>query len=194
MKKKEIDLNRLSAEEIGRLFPIRVVPCDPGWKTLFETEKALIINTLGPDAVIGIEHIGSTSVEGLAAKPTVDILVEVSDLSGEVKRDITRKLETIGYDNMHNAEKENKMTLGKGYDVNTPDAQTYHLHIREKGDALPNEIYFRDCLRQHADVREEYAKLKVALAEKYRFNREAYTQAKTEFITRMTERQKRETT
>ena len=111
-------------------------------------------------------------------------------LSGEIKRFITRKLETIGYGNMYNAVKENEMTFGKGYDENYLYAQTYHIHIREKGNVPQDEIYFRDHLRQNPDTRDEYAKLKYTLAEKYRFNREDYTKAKTEFITKITEQQK----
>jgi len=100
-------------------------------------------------------------------------------------------LETVGYGNMHNAEQENKMTFGKGYGKDYVGTQTYHVHIREKGDMPQEEIYFRDFLRQNADVRDEYAKLKYTLAERYRFNREDYTQAKTEFIVKITAQQKK---
>ncbi len=144
----------------------------------------------GENILLNIEHFGSTSVEGLAAKPTIDILIEVLNLSDEIKQIITEKLETMGYGNMQNAEKENKMTFGKGYDKHCVGALTYHIHIREKGNIRQDEIYFRDCLRQNTDVRDEYAKLKYVLAEKYRYNREDYTQAKTEFIKKITEQQK----
>jgi GrpB-like predicted nucleotidyltransferase (UPF0157 family) len=85
------------------------------------------------------------------------------------------------------------MTFGKGYDEHYACTQTYHVHIREKGNTPQDEIYFRDYLRQNLDARDEYAKLKYALAEKYPFNREDYTRAKTEFITRITRTAKRET-
>ena len=68
--------------------------------------------------------------------------------------------------------------------------RTYHVHIREKSNTPQEEIYFRDFLRQNSDVRDEYAKLKYTLAERYQFNREDYTQAKTEFIMKITEQQK----
>ncbi|MDR3141157.1 MAG: GrpB family protein [Tannerellaceae bacterium] len=179
---KKINFDSLTAKQIGKLFPIQIVPYDPDWKTLFEQEKVLLTEVLGKYMPLHIEHFGSTSVEGLAAKPTIDILVETSNLSDEIKKVITEKLETIGYGNMNNAEKENKMTFGKGYDENYISAKTYHVHIRKKGNLPQDEIYFRDYLRQNADVRNEYAKLKYTLAEKYQFNREYYTQAKTAFI------------
>ncbi|MDR2149040.1 MAG: GrpB family protein, partial [Tannerella sp.] len=102
----------------------------------------------------------------------------------------TEKLQTAGYGNMRNAEKENAMTFGKGYDIHFLDTQTYHVPVREQGNKPQDEIYFRDCLRQNAAIRDEYAKLKYAFAEKHRFNREDYTRAKTEFIVKITERQK----
>jgi Uncharacterized conserved protein len=204
MKAEKINFDSLTAEQIGKLFPIRIVPYNPDWKILFEKEKALITEVLGEKMALGVEHIGSTSIVGLAAKPTIDMMVEVSKLSDELKLYITRKLETIGYGNMYNSEKDNKMTFGKGYNescacVNAEEltsgkvaaeqndksyvcTQTYHVHIREKGDAPQDEIYFRDYLRRNADVCDEYARLKYALAEKHRFNREDYTQAKTGFI------------
>ena len=190
MKPEKINLNTMAAEQIGKLFPIRIVPYNPDWTTLFEQEKELIIRALCEDLVINIEHIGSTSVAGLAAKPTIDILVEVPELSDEVKQVITKNLGTIGYENMHHSEKEKKMTFGKGYDVNLVNTQTFHAHIREKGNVPQDEIYFRNYLRKNSDARDEYTKLKYALAEKHQFNREDYTQAKTEFIKNITNKQK----
>ena len=190
MTSEKINYDNLTPEQIGKLFPIHIVPYNPAWKTIFEQEKALIMKVLGVDVVLNIEHFGSTSVEGLASKPTIDILIEVLKLSGEIKRFITKKLETIGYGNMYNAEKENEMTFGKGYGENYVYTQTYHIHIREMGNVPQDEIYFRDYLRQNPGTRDEYAKLKYTLAEKYRFNREDYTKAKTEFITKITEQQK----
>ena len=190
MKTKESNLNDLTAEQIGKLFPIRIAPYNPDWITLFEQEKALITSTLSLESPFCIEHIGSTSVVGLASKPTIDILIEFPKLNDDLKQTLVKKLELIGYGNMHNATGENKMTFGKGYDENYAYNQTYHVHIRKKGHASQNEIYFRDYLRQNPNARDEYAKLKYVLAEKHQFNREDYTQAKTGFIERITQLQK----
>jgi GrpB-like predicted nucleotidyltransferase (UPF0157 family) len=191
MKTTKNKFDNLTAEQIGQLFPIRIVPYNSEWKVLFEQEKVLLTAVFGESLVFNIEHFGSTSVEGLDAKSTIDILVEVLSLSKEIKQFIAEKLETIGYGNMCNAEKEKEMSFGKGYDENYVFETTYHIHIREKGKAPQDEIYFRDYLRQNLDVRDEYAKLKYELAEKYQFNREDYTQAKTEFVLKITEQQKR---
>ena len=190
MKTVKVNFDDLTAEQVGKLFPIQIVPYNPDWKMLFEQEKALITDVLGENVALNVEHIGSTSVEGLAAKPTIDIIVEVPNLSDEMKQGIIKKLETIGYGNMCNAEKDNKMTLGKGYGENFVCTKTYHIHIREKGNKLQQEIYFRDFLRQNSDVRDEYAKLKYTLAERHQFNREDYTQAKTESIMQIIAQQK----
>jgi GrpB-like predicted nucleotidyltransferase (UPF0157 family) len=190
MKIENFSFDDLPAEQVGRLFPIRIMPYNPEWKMFFEQEKELIAKALGENVALNIEHFGSTSVEGLAAKPTIDILVEIPELNEESKQYIIQRLGTIGYGNMRNAGREHKMTFGKGYDENYLSAQTYHIHIREKCNTLPDEIYFRDCLRQNSTARDEYAKLKYSLAEKYRFNREDYTQAKTGFIIKITEQQK----
>jgi len=61
----------LTAKEVGKLFPIQIVPYNSDWITLFEREKELIINVLGEDSVLNIEHFGSTSIPGLVAKPTL---------------------------------------------------------------------------------------------------------------------------
>jgi GrpB-like predicted nucleotidyltransferase (UPF0157 family) len=185
-----MNFDNLTAEQIGKLFPIRIVPYNPEWEALFEKEKVLITEVLGDDVALRVEHVGSTSVVGLASKPTIDILVEVVNLCKEFKQVITRKLETIGYGNMHNAEKENTMTFGKGYDENYACMLSYHVHIREKCDTQQDEIYFRDCMRKNSDIRDAYAKLKHTLAGKYQFNREDYTQAKTDFIVKTTALQK----
>ena len=190
MKKETVNFDNLTAEQVGELFPIRIVPYNSDWKIIFEQEKELIKRALGEDVALNIEHFGSTSIEGLDSKPTIDIAVEVSNLNDEMKQHITKELGAIGYGNMHNVEKENKMTFGKGYDENYIFSQTYHIHIREKGNTPQEEIYFRDYLRQNSNVRDKYAELKYSLAEKHRFNREDYTHAKTEFITRITKRKR----
>lgn len=186
-----MDFDQLTPEQAGKIFPIRIVPYSSEWGRLFEKEKALLVKLLTAEIDLEIEHIGSTSVEGLASKPTIDMLVMVPGLTRETKQFLTRKLATVGYGNMTNAEKENRMTFGKGYDVNHTNTLTFHVHIREKGEGPQDEIYFRDYLRQNPATRDAYAELKYSLAEQYRFNREKYTQAKTEFIVRITEEMKK---
>jgi GrpB-like predicted nucleotidyltransferase (UPF0157 family) len=180
----------LSPEEIGKLFPIEVVLYNEKWNALFEQEKMLLINALKGVEVLNIEHIGSTSVEGLAAKPIIDILIEVKNLSKEIKALIINKIKTVGYGNMENSENEKSLEFGKGYTPQGFSGQTFHAHFREKTADFQDEIYFRNYLRQDETARREYANLKIQLAEIHKFNRENYTQAKTEFIKTITKKAK----
>ena len=180
-------IDNLTVEQIGKIFPIEVVLYREEWKTLFKREKELIVNTMGNLLEMNIEHIGSTSVQGLSAKPIIDMLIEIPLLTNETKNTILAKLREIDYENMSNAEQEKRMTFGKGYDLHNPDKQKFHLHIREKNADLQDEIYFRDYLRQNSDAQKKYEVLKMNLAEKHKNNREEYTDAKTYFITTVTQ-------
>ncbi|HEX7494047.1 MAG TPA: GrpB family protein, partial [Bacteroidales bacterium] len=73
------DLNKLSVEALGKLFPIVLVEYDPEWKNLSNSEKQIIEGAIGVNKIIRIEHIGITAIPGLCAKPTIDILVEIKD-------------------------------------------------------------------------------------------------------------------
>ncbi|MDR1594732.1 MAG: GrpB family protein, partial [Prevotellaceae bacterium] len=180
-------IDNLSRKEIGKIFPVEIVPYNAEWQQLFEREKSLLTSVLTDKIVLLVEHIGSTSVRNLSAKPIIDILVAVPGLTGDLKNEITKKLSQIGYENMSDAETETKMTFGKGYDINERDRQKFHLHIRQQNSDLWNdEIYFRDYLRQNADARNEYETLKLCLAQLHKYDREAYTTAKTDFIKSIT--------
>ena len=169
------------SEEIGQLFPIEVVPYDERWQQLFMAEAARVSGTLGYE-VCAIEHIGSTAVPGLAAKPIIDSLLLVSKLDSRVKQRLIEKLRPLGYENMTNAETELTMEFGKGYDVDNPLRQKYHLHV-EQAKVMPSpKIIFRDRLRSSRVLREKYTKLKRELAQQYRHNREAYTAGKAVFV------------
>jgi len=171
----------MTPEEIGQLFPIEVVPYAERWQQLFMAEAARVSDALG-DEVCAIEHIGSTAVPGLAAKPIIDSLLLVKKLDSRAKQRLIEKLRPLGYENMTNAETELTMEFGKGYDVDDPLRQKYHLHV-EQAEAMPSpKIIFRDRLRSSPVLREKYTKLKHELAQQYRHNREAYTAGKAAFV------------
>ena len=171
----------MTPEEIGQLFPIEVVPYAERWPQLFMAEAARVSGALG-DEVRTIEHIGSTAVPGLAAKPIIDSLLLVSKLDSRAKQRLIEKLRPLGYENMTNAETELTMEFGKGYDVEDPLRQKYHLHV-EQAKAMPSpKIIFRDRLRSSRVLREKYTKLKHELAQQYRHNRESYTAGKAAFV------------
>ena len=146
-------------------------------------EAARVSGTLG-DEVCAIEHIGSTAVPGLAAKPIIDSLLLVSKLDSRAKQRLIEQLRPLGYENMANAETELTMEFGKGYDVDDPLRQKYHLHV-EQAEAMPSpRIIFRDRLRNSRVLREKYTKLKHKLAQQHQHNREAYMAGKAAFVQR----------
>ncbi len=184
----ERTLAELSTEELGRLFPIEIVPYNEQWNTLFLLEKELINNTLGEKVALRVEHFGSTAIEGLSAKPIIDILVEIPPLNEELKATIIKKMDKIGYNFIWRTDDEVPyMNFVKGYTINGFEGQAFHVHMGDKNHSLWDRIHFRDYLREHLDVAKEYENLKIELAEIHKYNRETYTQAKTEFITRITE-------
>lgn len=155
--------------------PITVVPYDAAWPTRFRVESQLLriaLNDLEPR----IEHIGSTSVPGLAAKPIIDILVGVQDLPGS--RACFGDLRRLGYlyapyraDEMHWFCKPH------------PSRRTHHLHlVPTNSPRFREELAFRDHLRSHPRAASEYGALKRRLAVEFRHDREAYAAAKGAFI------------
>ena len=183
------DLSKMTLEELWRLFPIILKEHNPDYKNWYLEEKENLINGIGKQTIKRINHIGSTAVEGLIAKPTIDILLEIDkncDIN-QLKEKLTRlNWILMSYENTPNL----KMVFNKGY---TPDGfleKVYHLHVRY----LENweELYFRDYLIFHKNIANEYGKLKTSLLKKYKHNRDGYTQAKTDFIKKYTALAKKE--
>ena len=179
----------MSHEELGRLFPIILSAYDPMWPGMYAAEKALIEYSIDSKDLVKISHYGSTSIPGIIAKPTIDILLEVAmDID---KDKLIRQFQDMGYlyDPQPNDPPPNIMFM-KGYTPEGFSGQAYHVHVRYSGDW--DELYFRDCLILHPDLAEQYASLKVHLWEKYEFDRGAYTYGKTDFIRRVTEQARME--
>ncbi len=177
-------LSEMSLEELWELFPIILKEHNPFYKDWYTAEKEAITKAIGEDCVKRISHIGSTAVEGLIAKPTVDILLEVAP-NCDIEQ-LKAKIIGAGWTLMSFYDYPDlKMTFNKGYTPEGFAEKVYHLHMRYYGDC--NELYFRDFLKAHGDVANEYGKLKLGLKELYEHNRDAYTEAKTEFITKYTQ-------
>jgi GrpB-like predicted nucleotidyltransferase (UPF0157 family) len=148
---------------------------DPEWPRVFEHLRDGIAAAVGPQ-VLRIEHVGSTSVAGLAAKPIVDLILVIAthdDL--EVVIDRLRKL---GY--QHRGD----LGIAGREAFTTPQRTTaHHLYVcAEDSTALRRMLGFRDILRSDTSTARAYAALKHSLAERFRDNRPAYTEAKTSFI------------
>jgi GrpB-like predicted nucleotidyltransferase (UPF0157 family) len=158
--------------------PIVVVDYDPSWTLRFQAEKASIECVLGP-ALVAIEHIGSTAVAGLAAKPIVDMLAGVSRLSDA--RSIIGNLESLGYEYVPEYEKE--MPERKFFRKSPGGLRTFNLHMVQIGGPFwGRHLLFRDWLREHPEDCDRYAALKRSLARQFKNDVDQYTDAKTEFI------------
>jgi GrpB-like predicted nucleotidyltransferase (UPF0157 family) len=156
--------------------PVRIVPYDSDWPARFEEERALLASAIGDWAVGGIHHVGSTSVPGLDSKPVIDILTGVSSL--EESRACFDQL--AGLDYLYAPYRTHEMHW---FCKPHPSRRTHHLHLVPTTSArFRDELAFRDYLRDHRDVAQEYGVLKRRLAEKFEQDREAYTDAKTDFI------------
>lgn len=176
-------LSEMSLEELWGLFPIILKEHNPEYEKWYLVEKDYIISNIGQKGIKRINHIGSTSVKGLIAKPTVDILLEIDK---DYNIDWLKcNLIDMGWLLMSSEnEPDMKMVFNKGYTPDGFDEKVYHLHVRYYGDW--NELYFRDYLSEHSEIAEEYGKLKQSLWKKYEHNRDGYTDAKTEFILKYT--------
>ena len=147
---------------------------DSRWPAAYEREKALICQALG-DLILDIQHVGSTAVPGLVAKPVIDILVAVAHF--EAVEGYARRLSPLGYQHISHPDDAVRLFFRKG----TP--RTHHLHIVEYGTAEHRRhLLFRDYLRLHGDTARAYARLKWELASRFAANRPMYTESKTDFV------------
>lgn len=157
--------------------PVRLVDYDPKWPILYEEEKASILGVIG-DFIVNIQHIGSTAVPGLGAKPIIDIMVAIRQLALIEK--CIQPLQTIGYEYLGEYG-----IPGRHYFRKPPGHphSTHHLHMVEReSDFWERHILFRDFLRVHPEEAQRYYELKRELATKFVSDRDVYTDAKTSFI------------
>ena len=155
---------------------IIIEPYDPTWPPKFETEKGVLTAVLAPWLAGTIEHIGSTAVPGLPAKPVIDIMGAVRDLPSS--QPAIEALRPFNYCYF-----PYKAKLMHWFCKPTPASRTHHLHLVPFESQLWRErLAFRDCLRSDPATREAYRQLKLKLAAQFRNDRDAYTEAKTDFI------------
>lgn len=158
---------------------IELVPYDVRWPVQFEAERALLEQALAPWLAGRIEHIGSTAVPGLPAKPVLDLMGPVHSLSAS--RPAIAAAATLGY--LHYPYKAEIMHW---FCKPSPALRTHHLHLVPANSPLWHErIRFRDALRASPALASEYAALKAQLAARFRDDREAYTEGKTPFVRRV---------
>lgn len=173
---------------------IEIVPYEPAWPERFREEKAHLLACLPGDLVRRIEHFGSTAVPGLAAKPIVDMLVEVTDLA-ETRIRIAPVLEAQGYDYFWRpTHGDDGPPFYAWFIKRDPQTRTrtHHIHMVEKSfQEQWDQLLFRDYLIEHPDVARDYELLKRGLAAIYRNDRVAYTNGKSAFIADVMRRVKR---
>lgn len=176
------NLDQMTPEELGKLFPIMLSPFNPGWSHMYQKERGRIEKLFHSNSILSIEHIGSTAIPGLISKPTIDILLEIEQSTEN--QVIIDCLANLDYHYIKDPKKPPPhMTFVKGYSINGFEGQAFHVHIRYSGDW--DEIYFRDYLRSHPDAVAEYTRLKKDLAAKFRHDRDGYTSAKENFVGRI---------
>jgi GrpB-like predicted nucleotidyltransferase (UPF0157 family) len=167
---------------------VAITAYDARWPEMFEREKAHLLACLPADLVRRVEHFGSTAVPGLAAKPIVDVLVEVTDLAATRQR-IAPLLEAQGYDYFWRPTNGDDGPPFYAWFIKRDAGgnRTHHLHMVEASfEGHWDRLLFRDYLIEHPPVAREYESLKMRLASAHAKDREAYTRGKTEFILKVT--------
>lgn len=155
---------------------IEIAGYDPAWPGAYERERVAILGALG-DLVFAIEHVGSTSVPGLGAKPIIDIMIGVRDLADHAR--CVAPLQSLGYEHKGEFGIPGRLYFRKLID----GLRTHHIHLVEHGcDFWERHLLFRDYLRRHPQEVRQYQEMKARLAAQYGEDRIGYTEAKTEFI------------
>ena len=174
------ELEKMSLEELWQLFPIFLVEHNREWVRWYD-EEVKSISSLVPEKYIArISHIGSTAIPNIQAKNIVDILLEVPS---------EKELEPVKNILVENnwlcmSQKAKRISLNKGYTKQGFADKVFHLHIRVVGDN--DEIYFRDYLIENGDIAKQYEKLKLQLWKEFEYDRDGYTDAKSDFIRKYT--------
>ncbi len=171
---------------------VAVTPYDPRWKEMFEQERLHLQSCLPRDLTGRIEHFGGTSIPGLASKPIVDMLVETTSLDQTQQR-VVPILESQGYDYFWRPTWGDDTPPWCAWFIKRDQNgdRTHHIHFIEPHFEHWDRLLFRDYLIAHPKVAAEYGELKMKLAATHPNDRIAYTQAKNDFIRRVTARAKR---
>ncbi len=163
---------------------VQLSPYSEEWAVKFQYEKYQILNVIGGE-ISAVEHIGSTSVKGLTAKPIIDIMVGIDDL--DRTEILIEPLSKIDFEHVPKPGLTQRRFFRKGL----WGRGTCHLHVCEfQGKEWNEKLLFRDYLRNRPQAAEEYAQLKSELAVKYKFDRPAYTEHKEPFIRKIIQRAK----
>ncbi len=178
-------LSEMTLEELWQLFPIYLTAHDDRWGTWYYEEYQRLHARLS-NKNVRINHIGSTAIENIWAKPIIDILVEIpfEEDMGSVRDLIVQN----GYICM--AESAERISFNKGYTENGFAEKVFHLHLRYWGDN--DEVYFRDYMNSNPILAKEYEEQKLTFWKLYEHDRDGYTDAKHGFVSEYTRKAKEE--
>jgi len=153
---------------------VKLVPYTVEWKRLFEEEKALLKSAIG-QYVLDIQHVGSTSIPGMIAKPILDIGIAVRNF--EEASVCIPPIEQLGY------EYKGEFGIPRRHYFVKGNPRTHHIHMNEIDSRdWENQVLFRDYLVQWPNLAEDYITLKARLAQQFPTDREAYLDGKASFI------------
>lgn len=161
---------------------VKLHPHDPSWPQVYAAERDRLLSLL-PGVWMEVQHVGSTAVPGLVAKPIIDILAGVASMA--VARSLIPSLCAWGYTTSteYNATLSDRQWLMRW----AAGRRTHHLHVVvHEGPVWRQWLRFRDALRASPALAARYAELKADCARRYATDREAYTEAKADFIRRAT--------
>lgn len=163
---------------------VDIVAYNSEWPTMANIEISKLREILPLSKIIDIQHVGSTAIPGMAAKPIVDIQIAVHSLD-EMKVFAIPVLQKLGYEYWYENPDPERMFFAKGMPP-FGEKRTHHVHIVEPTSKhWSGKINFRDYLIAHPEVAKEYQALKMKLAQQYTYDREEYTNAKGEFVNRI---------
>jgi len=177
-------LNDLTKDDWNRLFPIELVDHNPEWKNIYQEEKERIIEKVGNEIILRIEHFGSSSIPSIKSKPYIDMMIEIPKklLFDE---NLIEKFTDLGYAHFEVPERENieaYSSFGKGYNLDGKKEQIFHIHMCPKENMMWKQIDFRDYLIANNKRAKQYEDLKFKLASEFKNDRGSYMLGKTDFV------------
>lgn len=155
-----------------------LLPYQPAWAEKFDQEKERLSRVFG-DKALAIEHIGSTSIPGLSAKPIIDIAVLIE--KAEEGDEFVESLKKLGY------WYDEPSSSGERHFFRKGDPTEFHLSIayKDRGGFWERQILFRDYVRKHDDLRDEYAQLKDLLLQSDPTGKDSYITGKSDFVNKV---------
>ena len=174
------ELSEMSLEELWELFPVFLVAHNDKWALHYDEIEVFLKSILSKCPIERISHIGSTAIHDIWSKDIVDILIEISENSDI--ENTAKVIENNGFIRM--STEMNRISFNRGYMKDGFADKVFHVHLRYIGDN--DELYFRDYLNEHEQVAKEYEKIKLHFWKIFEHDRDAYTNAKTNFVRKWT--------